>query len=83
MILEAEKNVAADINLNKLVDDYRSSLLVYNFEKRLVDQMLNTIITMDEKGLLDRLKINICYRILFLSVLLPKFLQKLLHLKEV
>ena len=49
MILEAEKNVAADINLNKLVDDYRSSLLVYNFEKRLVDQMLDTIITMDEK----------------------------------
>jgi len=49
MILEAEKNVAADINLNKLVDDYRSSLLVYNFEKRLVDQMLDTVITMDEK----------------------------------
>ncbi len=50
MILEAEKNVAADINLNKLVDDYRSSLLVYNFEKRLVDQMLDTIISMDEKN---------------------------------
>jgi hypothetical protein len=49
MILEAEKNIAADINLNKLVDDYRSSLLVYNFEKRLVDQMLDTIITTDEK----------------------------------
>lgn len=49
MILEAEKNVAADINLNKLVDDYRSSLLVYNFEKRLVDQMLDTVIAMDEK----------------------------------
>ncbi len=49
MIEEAEKNVAADINLNKLVDDYRSSLLVYNFEKRLVDKMLDTIIPEAEK----------------------------------
>lgn len=49
MIEEAEKNVAADINLNKLVDDYRSSLLVYNFEKRLVDKMLDTIIPAAEK----------------------------------
>lgn len=49
MVLEAEKNVAADINLDKLVEDYRSSLLVYNFEKRLVDQKLDTIITLAEK----------------------------------
>lgn len=49
MILEAEKNIAADINLNKLVDDYRSSLLVYNFEKRLVDQKLDTVISNAEK----------------------------------
>lgn len=49
MILEAEKNVAADINLNKLVDDYRSSLLVYNYEKRLIETQLDTVISMDEK----------------------------------
>ena len=49
MINEAEKNVAADINLDKLVDDYRSSLLVYNYEKRLVDQKLDTIVSYVEK----------------------------------
>lgn len=50
MIAEAEKNVAADINLNKLVDDYRSSLLVYNFEKRIMDQQLDTIVLLAEKN---------------------------------
>lgn len=49
MIAESEKNVAADINLNKLVDDYRSSLLVYNYEKKLIDQRLDTIVTYNEK----------------------------------
>jgi hypothetical protein len=49
MIDEAEKNVAADINLNKLVDDYRSSLLVYNYEKRLIDTKLDTNVSIDER----------------------------------
>lgn len=49
MVLEAEKNVAKDINLTKLVDDYRSSLLVYNYEKRLVNQLLDTLISESEK----------------------------------
>jgi len=50
MVAEAEKNVAADININKLVDEYRSSLLVYNFEKRLVETRLDTIVTAEEKA---------------------------------
>jgi hypothetical protein len=49
MILEAENNIAADINLTKLVDDYRSSLLVYNYEKKLVEEKLDTIILEVEK----------------------------------
>ncbi len=49
MILEAENNIAADINLTKLVDDYRSSLLVYNYEKKLVEENLDTIILEVEK----------------------------------
>ncbi len=49
MILEAEKQVAADININKLVDDYRSSLLVYNFENKLIKEKLDTIIEAEEK----------------------------------
>lgn len=49
MILEAEKIIAADINIDQLVDDYRSSLLVYNFEKKLVDEQLDTIVLNSEK----------------------------------
>lgn len=49
MIKEAEKNIAADININKLVDDYRSSLLVYNYEKFLVETKLDTIVTKEDK----------------------------------
>jgi len=49
MIIEAEKNIAADINLNKLVDDYRSSLLVLNYEKRIIDTKLDTTVTQAEK----------------------------------
>lgn len=49
MIIEAEKNIAADINLNKLVEDYRSSLLVLNYEKRLIENNLDTIVTQAEK----------------------------------
>ncbi len=49
MIIEAEKNIAADININKLVEDYRSSLLVYNYEKMLVATQLDTVVTTEDK----------------------------------
>ncbi len=49
MIKEAEKHVASDININKLVEDYRSSLLVYNYEKQLVETRLDTVITQQDK----------------------------------
>ncbi len=49
MVREADKNVAADINLNKLVEEYRSSLLVYNYEKKLIDTRLDTLISNAEK----------------------------------
>lgn len=49
MIREAEKNIAADINLNKLVDDYRSSLLVYNFETKIIESQLDTLVSEAEK----------------------------------
>lgn len=50
MIKEAEKNVSADLDINKLVDDYRSSLLVYNYEKMLVATKLDTIVTDEDKA---------------------------------
>jgi hypothetical protein len=48
MIQEAEKNVAVDINIDKLVDQYRSSLLVDNYEKRIVETQLDTIVSQEE-----------------------------------
>lgn len=44
----AEKNVSADINLSKLVNEYRSSLLVYNYENKLINQMLDTTVSLEE-----------------------------------
>jgi hypothetical protein len=45
VIVEAERYVADDINIDRLVDDYRSSLLSYTYEKRLVEDKLDTVIT--------------------------------------
>lgn len=44
MIEEAEQKIATNLNINKLVDDYRSSLLVYNYENKLVNEQLDTIV---------------------------------------
>ncbi|MBK8701355.1 MAG: hypothetical protein IPN29_18140 [Saprospiraceae bacterium] len=49
MILEAEKNLPKDINLNKMIDDYRSSLLLYNYESRLATEFLDTLVTVEQK----------------------------------
>jgi hypothetical protein len=45
VIVEAERYVADDINIDRLVDDYRSSLLSFTYEKRLVEDKLDTVIT--------------------------------------
>ena len=47
IIVEAEKYVAEDIDVDRLVDDYRASLLTYNYEKRLVEDRLDTVITQE------------------------------------
>ncbi|MBK9258014.1 MAG: hypothetical protein IPM42_21395 [Saprospiraceae bacterium] len=49
MIMEAEKNVASDIDINKLMADYRASLLVYNYEKKLIEEKLDTMVTENQK----------------------------------
>jgi hypothetical protein len=49
MIIEAEKNVPAGMDLNKLIADYRASLLVYNLEKRLIEEQLDTIVTENQR----------------------------------
>ncbi|MFN8320448.1 MAG: hypothetical protein U0V54_13600 [Saprospiraceae bacterium] len=49
MILEAEKNLPKDINLEKMIDEYRSSLLLYNYESKLATELLDTTVTQEEK----------------------------------
>ena len=49
IISEAEKNIPPDLNLNKLVSDYRSSLLMYNFENQIINNMLDTTVTQEQK----------------------------------
>ena len=49
MILEAEKNMPKDINLNKMIEDYRSSLMLYNYETKLANEMLDTVVTAEQK----------------------------------
>lgn len=49
LLQEAEKYIANEINVDKLVKDYRSSLLIYNYEERLVKERLDTLITASQR----------------------------------
>lgn len=49
MIYEAEKTMPKDINLNKMIEEYRSSLLLYNYETRLASELLDTLVTPEQK----------------------------------
>ena len=43
---EAEEYVSNRIDIKKLVDKYRESLIVHNYEKRLVKERLDTVVTL-------------------------------------
>ena len=45
LLHEAEKNVPVDVNINKLVRDYRASLLLSTYENVLVKTLLDTVVT--------------------------------------
>ncbi len=45
---EAEKNIPKDLNIDKLVRDYRSSLIRYNYEQQLVKEKMDSVITKEE-----------------------------------
>jgi hypothetical protein len=49
LLQEAEKYIANEINIDQLVKDYRSSLLIYNYEERLVKERLDTFISNQQK----------------------------------
>ena len=42
---EAERNVPKDLNIDKLVRDYRASLIRHSYEKILIEQLLDSTVT--------------------------------------
>lgn len=48
LLNEAEMNVPNDLNINKLVRDYRSSLVKGNYESILIEQHLDSLVTEEE-----------------------------------
>ena len=48
LLYEAERNLPNDLNIDKLVRDYRSSLIKANYEKVLVERLLDSTITREE-----------------------------------
>ncbi len=48
LLHEAEQNLPTDVNIDKLVQDYRASLLISNYENVLVNTLLDTVVTETE-----------------------------------
>ena len=48
LMLEAEKNIPADLNIDELVRDYRMSLVRHNYEQFLVETQLDSVISAQE-----------------------------------
>ena len=44
MMHEAEKNIPEDLEIDKLVSDYRASLIMHHYEKNLVEKSMDTAI---------------------------------------
>jgi hypothetical protein len=56
ILVEAEKNFPKEANMNKLLEDYRQSLLRHFFEQRTLEERLDTVIT--ESDLLNYYEAN-------------------------
>lgn len=48
LLHEAEKNIPKDINIDRLVKDYRSSLIKHNYENILVNEFLDSLVSASE-----------------------------------
>ena len=48
LLYEAERHFPADIDINVLVQDYRNSLIISDYEKNLVETQLDTVISNSE-----------------------------------
>ena len=48
MLEEAEQNIPENINIDRLVEDYRSSLLKNNYERLLIEQLLDSLVRKEQ-----------------------------------
>lgn len=48
MLHEAEKNIPADLQIDRLVKDYKASLIMHQYEKSVVETLLDTVISDQE-----------------------------------
>ncbi|MBK8502642.1 MAG: peptidyl-prolyl cis-trans isomerase [Saprospiraceae bacterium] len=48
MLHEAEKNMPADLQIDRLVKDYKASLIMHQYEKSVVETLLDTVISDQE-----------------------------------
>ncbi len=48
VLTEAERNLPSDLNIDKLVRDYRASLIRHNYEQALVEQLLDSTVSQKE-----------------------------------
>ncbi len=48
LLHEAERNIPSDLNIDKLVRDYRASLVRHSYEQVLVERYLDSIVTKEE-----------------------------------
>ncbi|MCF8236922.1 MAG: peptidyl-prolyl cis-trans isomerase [Saprospiraceae bacterium] len=56
LMQKAEQNIPKDLNLNKLVNDYRESLILNNYERLLIDSQLDS--TVSEAQLIEFYEAN-------------------------
>jgi len=48
LLYEAERNIPSDLNIDKLVRDYRASLIRHNYEKIMIEELLDSTVTAEE-----------------------------------
>lgn len=48
LLQEAERNIPSDLNIDKLVRDYRASLVRHSYEQFLVEKLLDSTVTKEE-----------------------------------
>lgn len=48
---QAERNIPGDLNIDKLVRDYRASLIRHNYEKVLIEQFMDSTVSQEELSL--------------------------------